>query len=389
MSTNANHILIVFHDLAAGGTEMIALKLAQRWARSGRRVTLLCGTLDGPLLARIPAEIQVVTFNPEIGRSLFSRLKMKRELPKWIDRINPDVIFLPGNFHLILAGAAAKSRSKPIVIAKISNPIGPGSSVIIRRLGNYAFGRAARHADWLVAMSSGLLSEAKRATKSDKISVIFDPNIDGDARVAPRPKRTGPNAVIRLLAAGRLVAQKDFALALRVTAALAATRDVHLTILGDGPKRKQLSRLAKRLGIADKVSMPGHVPSITPALRAADILLVTSQYEGGPAVAVEALEQSVPVVATDCSHFLRDLLHDPAFGTIVPSRSANVIADAVVALTRTSAETEFLSKDAIYAYRTDVAAAAYLRLFDQLISAKRDGLAIHDSMFGSDSGLID
>jgi glycosyltransferase involved in cell wall biosynthesis len=113
--------------------------------------------------------------------------------------------------------------------------------------------------------------------------------------------------------------------------------------------------------------MPGHASSIIPALRTTDILLVTSQYKGDPAVAVEALEQGVPVVATDCSHFLRDLLHDPAFGTIVPSRSAADIANAVIAVRKTSAETGFIPQDATHAYRTDVAAAAYLRLLDRLI----------------------
>lgn len=367
MSANARHILIIFHDLAAGGTEMIALKLAQQWAKAGRRVTLLCGTLDGPLRAHIPAEIEVVALDPEIGRSLFSRLNMRRVLPEWIDRINPDVVFLPGNFHLILGGAVAKSKTKPKVIAKISNPVGPGSSAIIRHLCNFAFGRAAKSVDWLVAMSSGLLIEARLATGSDNIGVIFDPNIDGNANIAGCQKRVDPNAPIRMLAAGRLVTQKDFALAIRVTAAMAATHDVHLTILGDGPKREALSRLSNRLGITNRVSMPGHASSIIPALRSADILLVTSQYEGGPAVAVEALEQGVPVVATDCSHFLHDLLHDPAFGTIVPSRSAADIANAVIALRKTSAETGFMPHDATRAYRTDTASVAYLRLFDRLM----------------------
>jgi Glycosyltransferase Family 4 len=211
MTANARHILIVFHDLAAGGTEMIALKLAQQWAKAGRRVTLLCGTLDGPLLGHIPAEIEVVALDPEIGRSLFSRLKMKRALPKWIDSINPDVVFLPGNFHLIFGSAVAKSKAKPKVVAKISNPVGPGSSVIIRHLGKYAFSFAARRVDWLVAMSSGLLSEARLATGSDNIGVIFDPNVDGNATIASGQKRIDPNAPIRLLAAGRLVTQKDFA----------------------------------------------------------------------------------------------------------------------------------------------------------------------------------
>jgi glycosyltransferase involved in cell wall biosynthesis len=83
------------------------------------------------------------------------------------------------------------------------------------------------------------------------ISVIFDPNVDNNATIAAFQKRINPDTPIRLLAAGRLAAQKDFALAIRVTAALAAAHDVHLTILGDGPKREALYCLANRLGIAE------------------------------------------------------------------------------------------------------------------------------------------
>lgn len=367
MSRKAEHILIVFHDFSAGGTEIIALKLARNWVKSGRSVTILCGTLDGPLWDQVPFGVEVKAFSPEIGRSLFSRIALRRAVADEVDRIRPDLVFLPGNFHLILAGSLRKKQTARPIVAKISNPIDSGPIGVVRFLTNLAFRAVARDAHWLVAMSSGLLSDTVTATGSQAVSVIFDPNVAAveTRSVCRRPANTA--GTIRLLAAGRLVAQKDFALAIRVTAILARTRDVHLTIVGEGPKRKSLENLAGRLGVADRVKMLGHLPSIVPALNDAQLLLVTSHYEGGPAVAVEALEQGVPVISTNCSHFLRDLLSEPGCGAIVYSRDARQIAAAIQAFLQPGAHQHFTPATVTKRYRDDVAAGNYLRLFDSLV----------------------
>ncbi|MFD2497819.1 glycosyltransferase [Rhizorhabdus histidinilytica] len=49
----ATHIAIVMHDFSNGGTERIAIRLANRWARTGRRVSILCGTAEGPARALV------------------------------------------------------------------------------------------------------------------------------------------------------------------------------------------------------------------------------------------------------------------------------------------------------------------------------------------------
>jgi glycosyltransferase involved in cell wall biosynthesis len=321
LSSTAQHIVIIFHDFSFGGTEVIALRLAAEWIRQGRRVTILCGTIDGPLRANVPVGVTVKTLEPEIGRSIFSRLRLRRLLGQAIERLKPDIVFLPGNFHLVLAGAVRGLANRPPVVAKISNPLAPATWRPLQWITQMAWRKVARDADWLIAMSSGLAQDARQILPEGRVEVVFDPNVDTRcATLTVKPKRDN-TAPLHLVAAGRLVRQKDFALAVRMLAAMAKTRDVQLTIVGEGPERRKLERLAQRLGVAERLFLPGHVPSIVPALREADVLLVTSRYEGGPAVAIEALEQGVPVITTDCSHFLRDLLQEDAAGTIIGSRN--------------------------------------------------------------------
>lgn len=382
MTAGAQHILIVFHDFSFGGTEVIALRLAEEWARLGRRVTIVCGTPEGPLRAAVPRGVHVETLEPEIGRSLFSRLRLRRALRAAVARLRPDILFLPGNFHIVLAGAVRGLPRRPKVVAKISNPLAPAAGPLRALIGR-AFRWAARDVDWFAAMSTGLAEDVRRITGTANVSVIHDPNATEIAGGVPRPRstETGP---LRLLAAGRLVRQKDFALAIRVAVHLSQMRDVDLTIVGEGPDRAGLETLARRLGIADRVHLPGHVASIGPALDRADLLLVTSRYEGGPAVAVEALERGVPVVATDCSHFLHDILVDPDCGVIIPTRDPALFAARLLTWRYDASRKPFSPQAATQAFAVSHAVDSYLRLFDRLaarpVAVARDGspaLTVH------------
>jgi glycosyltransferase involved in cell wall biosynthesis len=368
----AQHIVIIFHDFSFGGTEVIALRLAREWVAQGRRVTLLCGTFDGPLRSAVPRGVHTERLEPEIPRTPLSRLRLRRALLAAIARLRPDVVFLPGNFHHVLAGAVRDLPRRPKVVAKISNPLAPSAIPALRALLARAFRWAARDVDWFAAMSTGLADDVRALTGRAEVSVIFDPNIDTiiNLPAARKVPGTGP---LHLLAAGRLVEQKDFGLAVRVVAELAKHRDVRLTIAGDGPGAPRLARLARRLGVADRIALPGRLASIGPALDHADLLLITSRYEGGPAVAVEALERGVPVIATDCSHFLRDLLADADCGAIVPSREPAAIAEAMLEWIDRQDRRPFSPAVVTEPFGTAFAARRYLDLFDRL--AGEDGCA--------------
>ncbi len=371
LRTSARHIAIIFHDFSFGGTEVIALKLAAGWVRMGRQVTILCGTLDGPLRSAVPAGVVVKSLEPEIGRSLFSRLRLRRALPEAIHRLAPDIVFLPGNFHVILAGAVRKLSNPPKVIAKISNPLAPHRFAPLRWLTERAFRFASRDVDCLVAMSTGLGHESRNITNVGVIEVIFDPNVaQGAAPPATRSRQRGKGP-LRIVAAGRLVGQKDFGLAIRTIAHLSTMIDVRLTILGDGPCRKALLRLVQKLGVSDRVALPGHVPDIAPTLRQSDLLLVTSHYEGGPAVAIEAIEQGIPVATTDCSYFLQDLLGDGVNGIIIPSRDPKILATAISKFWARSENADGASPSALMNYQVDTVCRRYLDLFDRCASSDR------------------
>lgn len=101
----------------------------------------------------------------------------------------------------------------------------------------------------------------------------------------------------KLLVVSRLEAEKDVALALR-SFAHAAPEDACLIVVGDGSERTMLTRLAENLNIQDRVFFEGEKSGLE-YYPFADLVLVTSRYEGYGLVIIEALAAGKPVLSTD------------------------------------------------------------------------------------------
>ncbi|HEX5177259.1 MAG TPA: glycosyltransferase [Chthoniobacteraceae bacterium] len=117
------------------------------------------------------------------------------------------------------------------------------------------------------------------------------------SRFTPRPRARSDGKLV-VLGVGRLHPQKNFTLFLDAAAILAAKNPNALfRLAGTGPEEAKLRAHAAKLGIASRVEFLGHV-SDTPALYAdADVLLMTSLYEGTPLAILEAMATRVPIVA--------------------------------------------------------------------------------------------
>lgn len=107
----------------------------------------------------------------------------------------------------------------------------------------------------------------------------------------------GPRTKI-VLAIGRLVEQKDLVLFLEAAALLIRkVPDTCFRIVGDGPDRAELEHTAERLGLREHVAFLGERSDIPELLQAANVLWLTSAWEGFPNVVLEALACGIPVVA--------------------------------------------------------------------------------------------
>lgn len=319
---------ILLHDGGAGGgTERIARRLGQAWAREGRDVLLLVGDPAGWVEGGEPTLRRLSPPRP-IARAAGSR----RRLGRWAGTVareeRLEALYIPGNFHLaVLPDLRRAAGDWPLAVAAVlSNPVDRADR---RGLGQMVWEARTRRrlalADATVALSDALAAPARRLVPAGRPHVIALPVLEDDTPAPPGLSVLRPPLV---LGVGRLAAQKNWPLLLHALAL--CDRDVRLRLVGEGPEREPLSRLAAGLGLADRVSFAGLTDDVGAEMARAGLLAIPSDYETGPAVAVEALAAGLPVVATDCSPSLRELV-PPGHGTVVPRRDPPALARAIAA----------------------------------------------------------
>jgi len=101
-----------------------------------------------------------------------------------------------------------------------------------------------------------------------------------------------------LITIGYLIERKRFDVFLKLVARLKARfPDIRCLVVGDGPLRNRLERMATDLGVAENVTFHGVASSVSELLRRARVFVMTSRLEGLPMAIVEAMSCGLPVVA--------------------------------------------------------------------------------------------
>jgi glycosyltransferase involved in cell wall biosynthesis len=162
---------------------------------------------------------------------------------------------------------------------------------------------------------------------------IFHPAGDGaePERAALRRGLDLPVDAPVLLFAARLEGQKDPLLLARAFAAVRQARPaLRLVIAGDGTLLDPVRDALAAAGAADASHFVGTVPRerLAELMRASDVLVITSAFETGPTVGLEALASGLPVVTTDVGEVAR-LVATHRAGAVSRSRSEEDLAAAI------------------------------------------------------------
>lgn len=327
-------IAIFLQDLGGGGAERMMLNLAEEMVRRGHRVDLIVGRLAGDYVSHLPDEVQLVDLG--VPRTLGTILPLAR----YLKAERPDAV-LAALVHVNVAAIVARmvSSYRPRLVISERNTISVDvhanrspAIVLAHKLVRWLYPRA----DGIIAVSEGVADDlaAFANLSRDRIVAINNPVVTPEllekaaAPVDDPWFADGEPPVV--LAVGRLAPQKDFGTLVDAFARVRRQRAARLIILGEGPEREMLTRQIEDLGLSKDVRLPGFADNPYAYMAHADILVLSSLWEGSPNVLAEALACGTPVVSTDCPSGPRETLRDGRLGAIVPMRDAERMADAIL-----------------------------------------------------------
>lgn len=327
------HIAIPIHSFEPGGVERVALRLASQWQAGGHKVTIVLGRSDGLCRNQAPP-LDYRTLPEPLPTARWETIWMILSLYRFLLAERADVLFCPGNTYTIVCVVMRLLLGDrcPPVLVKISNDLDrrdlPRAIRPLYRFWSHVQGLFLDHFVALAdPMRPQLIDQLQVAP--GKVTVIADPALDGIESARPAPgRRLRGNGNCRFLCVGRLVRQKNHALLIEAFALHAWPGDT-LVIAGEGPERGALEYMIQRRGLRDRVILAGHCENVAGLLRRANVFVLSSEYEGVPAVIIEALAAGLPIATTDCCASMNWLVQHGRFGATAPVRDADALGLAM------------------------------------------------------------
>jgi glycosyltransferase involved in cell wall biosynthesis len=320
-------------DLRRAGAQHVVSMLAERWSREVNVTIIL---LRNDVEFDLPGKVRVIALDCATDPFHFYSGMMVWKAKR---RLNAILAENKGQF-VFYSFLESPNFISVLLKRKFPNGIFIGSSRTSVFLYNRIFQLLYpyyRHLDAFIVNSQAnkRLFIEKFGLAANK--VVFIPNPINFAAIMRLAAASLPAQMAELIgkkplviAVGRLMKQKNFALLLRAFARMSASeKDAHLTILGEGPERNALLRQAKRLGINDRLTMPGKVSNPYVWMANSDLFVLSSNFEGWPNALIEALVVGLPVVACDCPTGPAEILQNGAYGQLVPVDDVDTLAAAM------------------------------------------------------------
>ena len=315
-----------------GGAENVLYKLALYLRKKNWQV-YACGMLDEyPSFEELMAKngIEVVRLQSD-----HNPLRTISRLTKVLKEIQPDIMLNWLYPCIVTGGIAGRLAGVKKIISNLRGP-----DLKKKKIKVFIDSLVARFCyDGHIAVSQNVKDVFVRREKYPpaKVNVInngldlrVEKNIENISRAAVRKdlKLTPQNIVIGTL--GRLYPEKNQQLLLRAFALLKLS-EARLLLVGDGPSRQSLEHLAVELGIYDKIIFTGWQSDTYRYLKAMDIYVLPSLYEGHSGSILQAWLCRLPVIGAKVSG-IRDLVVDGLNGLLfsTPQELANIIFNLTV-----------------------------------------------------------
>lgn len=329
-------VVFCIDNMEVGGTELNAVRTAERLDRSRFDLAVVSLRETGPLLSRYGAAgIPVHRFPIErlAGRRT---LRQGVRLASFLRRMQADVFHAHDIYSNIFGVPWARAAGVPAIIASRRWWHG-GEPRRGHQLANRLAYRFA-HAVLTNAPSVARMVQDSDGVDESRIAVVPNFLDDRSFEVMEDSVRRRLLEELGVPAGARVVGSvanlrpvKDHATLLRAMAVMTDHDDVHVVLVGDGPCRSELERLAGELSIDSRVHFAGHRPNDPNLHGLFNISVLNSLSEASSNSILEAMAAGRPMIATQVGGS-GDAVVDGKTGILVFPASPEALAVAIQSL---------------------------------------------------------
>lgn len=316
-------ILFIDHYPAPhlGGGEEYLLTAAAGLKKLGFEVAVLALSNSGLAHASRTAGIKTYEAN-FFSKNIF---KDRSAVSEVIEQFKPDIINTHGYYSGIVVRLAAARTGNVPVVNTVHTEVRPLNGGLSRTIRNLVEKQTSKNVYYIAVSHTVARQLQDIGISKEKISVIhpaYDPSVE------PFSKKSG--GVFTFGAAGRLERVKGFHLLIQAFArAVNQCGDVRLVIRGEGNQRQKLEKLIHRLGIENRVLLPGYVTERNRIYEGFDVFISSSLLEGFSITLLNAAVSGVPCICTDAGG-QTEIIEHKRTGLVVPAGDENALADSLV-----------------------------------------------------------
>jgi glycosyltransferase involved in cell wall biosynthesis len=242
------------------------------------------------------------------------------------------VSFLWFSNAFAVLGRFLSGEGTRLILSERSTVIGSREGILQEALRRFAIHFLYGNAEQIVVNSNAMSLQftGNFGFPLERVRTIYNP-LDIDTIMAQSLWETAivpaEGNVGIIVGMGRFSREKGFDLLLRAMSRVRAP--ARLLLLGEGRAEEKLRKLAKELGISEKVEFLGFRKNPYPVLRDATVFVLPSRYEGFPNGLAEAMALGVPCIATRCRTGPEELIADGENGLLVPVEDPETMARAI------------------------------------------------------------
>lgn len=305
------HICLLISSLNPGGAERVLVSMANYWSEKGWSIDLITISDSpsfyplNPLVRRHQLGLMKTSGSSISG--VVHNVKRIAAIRRTINRLHPGIVISFMTRTNIIAVIALMGTGIPLLVSERIFPQQGEESRIWSFFRTFFYPFASS-----VIVQTNRTAQYYRSKGVKRISIIPNP-----VYRLPKKQNYGVKRKRELLAVGRLVDQKGFDL---LISAFARCDDSwKMVIVGQGPEKKRLAKLAEKEGISGRVCFSGVTSNIESYYNSASIFVLSSRYEGFPNVLLEAMANGVPSIAFDCPAGPADIIEHLENGMLVPN----------------------------------------------------------------------